>query len=532
MKKPNLSEAARQSAVRMLLTMAKSENITKLPKLAYAKVAKEIGCSDRTIRRLWGQARRSGLSRTNMKFTVSGKKKGRSGRKCKWTPEQVTAKLLSIPTRYRTNFRRMENKLGIPKSTLQRMFKKGLMVRHSNAIKPTLTAVNKYSRVVHALKWITKAQQTLVFNDMMNIIHLDEKWFYLTTPKKSIYLAPGETPPHRTTKSKRYIAKVMFLAAIARPRVLLSGEIWDGKIGMWPIIEWTPAKRKSRNRPAGTLVPSNLNVNQNVYRKMLLDDVIPAILAKWPHEEFGTKIMLQQDNARSHVPVNDACTKEAFDLLRSDGWDLTLYAQPPNSPDTNILDLGFFASIQSLQHRRDAKNSAELISFVLEEFELYPASKIACTFLTLQSCLLEMLKCDGGNSYKIPHLRKSAQIRLGRLPENLVCPVDLYTHGQALLNDSDATTMASMLAKEVEKQRSLDELAVLMENAVLNDRPIRDNNGSDEDNDEDNEEREEDEEQDSGADPNDWSSSEDDEIAVVMLALGIGGNGSHVYADV
>ena len=151
-KKPNLSDVQRQSAVRLLLTMAKRDNVTKLPQFTYDKVAKLVGSSARTIRRIWDQARRSGLSNTCMEFSVNSKKKGRCGRKSKWTSEQVTAKLLSVPTRFRTNFRRMEYKLGIPKSTLQRMFKKGFLIRHSNAIKPTLTPANKYNRVVHALK--------------------------------------------------------------------------------------------------------------------------------------------------------------------------------------------------------------------------------------------------------------------------------------------------------------------------------------------------------------------------------------------
>ena len=53
------------------------------------------------------------------------------------------------------------------------------------------------------------------FMDMENTIHIDEKWFYLTKKSETYYLLPDEEEPHRTCKSKNFVLKVMFLAAIA-----------------------------------------------------------------------------------------------------------------------------------------------------------------------------------------------------------------------------------------------------------------------------------------------------------------------------
>lgn len=61
---------------------------------------------------------------------------------------------------------------------------------------------------------------------------------------------------------------------------------------------------------------------------------------------------MQQDNARPHN-VND--DPELIAACTADGWDIRLVNQPPNSPDTNILDLGFFNSIQSLQDPYDSE---------------------------------------------------------------------------------------------------------------------------------------------------------------------------------
>ena len=85
-------------------------------------------------------------------------------------------------------------------------------------------------------------------------MHLDEKWFFLTEGSYKVYLAAGEKAPKRTTKHKSHIPKVMFLAAVARPRFDAEGKcIFDGKIGIWPFVETVPAKRSSANRARGTL---------------------------------------------------------------------------------------------------------------------------------------------------------------------------------------------------------------------------------------------------------------------------------------
>jgi hypothetical protein len=38
-------------------------------------------------------------------------------------------------------------------------------------------------------------------------VHIDEKWFYRNKKNQTVYLAPGEEPPHLETKNKGYIQK-------------------------------------------------------------------------------------------------------------------------------------------------------------------------------------------------------------------------------------------------------------------------------------------------------------------------------------
>ncbi|KAF0749807.1 hypothetical protein AaE_006917, partial [Aphanomyces astaci] len=106
---------------------------------------------------------------------------------------------------------------------------------------------------------------------MWDVVHLDEKWFNADKNIRKVYLTAGEEPEQRASSSKRFVSKVMFLAAVARPRYdEARGMYFDGKLGIWPFLEFAPAARNSRNRPAGTLVPSLVNVDADVYRNYVI----------------------------------------------------------------------------------------------------------------------------------------------------------------------------------------------------------------------------------------------------------------------
>ncbi len=78
--------------------------------------------------------------------------------------------------------------------------------------------------------------------------------------------------------------------------------------------------------------------------------------------------------------------------------------QSANSTDFNVL--GFFNSIQSLQHQAAAENIYDLLKAVETAFEVLPPSKLGDTFLTLHEVMeCEMdLNCD--NNCKMLHLKK------------------------------------------------------------------------------------------------------------------------------
>ncbi|KAG3254306.1 hypothetical protein PI124_g1166 [Phytophthora idaei] len=157
----------------------------------------------------------------------------------------------------------------------------------------------------------------------------------------------------------------MFLAAVARPRYDFGKErYFDDKIGIWPITEQNFAQRGSKNRPKGAPITKIISMTRNVYTKMLLEKVFPAIREKWPGRKSRT-IKVQQDTAGSHVQDNNTALVNAGQEY---GWDIQMVSQPPRSPDLNVLDLGFFHSIQSLQHPTPMFDTDGLIAAVETAF--------------------------------------------------------------------------------------------------------------------------------------------------------------------
>jgi len=70
------------------------------------------------------------------------------------------------------------------------------------------------------------------FKIMYNIVHIDEKWFYLMKMSMKYYLLLEEDECQRCCKSKNVIMKIMFLTAIARPRFDYEGKetlLYQGK---------------------------------------------------------------------------------------------------------------------------------------------------------------------------------------------------------------------------------------------------------------------------------------------------------------
>ena len=115
--------------------------------------------------------------------------------------------------------------------------------------------------------------------------------------------------------------------------------------------------------------------------------------------------------------------------LEEKGVNAELYTQSPNSPDVNLLDLGFFRAIQSFNDAAP-RNEEELIKAVGEAYEHYPRQKINQTWLTLQCCFNQIITHHGDNDYNINHISKEKLERNGNLPD----VIDVVDDAEGLLD--------------------------------------------------------------------------------------------------
>ena len=153
-------------------------------------------------------------------------------------------------------------------------------------MKPTLTEANKMMRLQYAFDQVNENTRNtrsndLFFKDFYDTVHIDEKWFFIVKEGKKYILVFDEEPPQLYTRNKNSVEKVMFLCALARPR-WVGNQYWDGKIGIWPVGYRGVASRSSKYRQKGDPVWVNENVDRTKYTEMLVNDVLPAIVAKWP----------------------------------------------------------------------------------------------------------------------------------------------------------------------------------------------------------------------------------------------------------
>ncbi|RHZ10534.1 hypothetical protein DYB37_012778, partial [Aphanomyces astaci] len=227
----------------------------------------------------------------------------------------------------------------------------------------------------------------------------------------------------------RHLKKGTFEPRSTRIKPLLTEANKEERVAfcnLWNVVQmdekWFNAakdRRKVYLVPAGTMVTKLVNVDAAVYRDFVINKVVPAIKASFP--SATKRVLLQHDNATPHGSITDA----VLESVSTDGWTFKMRKQPPNSPDLNVLDLGFFASIQSLQYKKMSRTVDDGVRNTMEAFDELTYDKLESVFLTFQAVMRLVLEHSGDNHFALPHLKKAALRRAGLLMSNVSCPVSL-----------------------------------------------------------------------------------------------------------
>jgi hypothetical protein len=405
----------------------------RLPHGELTKIAKYFDVLPRTVSRICTRARDclETLDDENpTPFSVAHRKK-MCGRRPKYSSQQLKQAIKAIPIKQRKTMRDSAEALGISTATFH------LYVRVKKHFRPVSIATRPKLTAAHRAKCLDFVRDQIDefghFVSNFNRIHINEKWFYEMQDKERCYLADDEEPPHNTSRHKSHYNKVMFLAAVARPwrtnRLLIAGytgEVaqekgdkgwyFNGKIGLYPIVEQGYAKRSSYLRRAGEPVTISVSMKRDVYKDFIFNKLLPDIAVNCPFQMRRQTIYIQHDNAPPHK-LNEEEVKER---CRELGIDCEFYFQPAQSPDLNICDLSFFPAIQSLFHKiEQEKTLPAIIKAVDVAFNNYDPNNLNRAFISLQMNYNEVLKHGGCNLYKMPHMSKAKLEKRGCLPITL-----------------------------------------------------------------------------------------------------------------
>ena len=308
--------------------------------------------------------------------------------------------------------------------TLHKYAKK-LNVRFGKSfVKPLLKPIHLINRLRFILGELEEAGEGAEIGDYQltpfeNVIHVDEKWFYATRQHRRYRHFPGDEHfPDEEAQHKNAIQKIMFLCAVGVPQQPPPPYAYfDGKIGMFPLVDEILAKRNSVNRPAGTPILSPLSLTAEEYLIQITQPggLLDKIKDKMPWMQNFT-IKIQHDNAKPHVGKgNDFYLNVAG---YEDGWDIKLFTQPSQSPDLNVLDLSLFHSLQrgADKIRGPGKTLVDIRNSVLEYWNNFDAAKLLRSFAVLAEIKRQILLAGGKNTYKIPHSKIREREKEGVAP--------------------------------------------------------------------------------------------------------------------
>ena len=148
--------------------------------------------------------------------------------------------------------------------------------------------------------------------------------------------------------------------------------------------------------------------------------MLPSIVQKFP--KYCKEINIQLDNASPHIKDYYVYWRQAVDKC---GIKVKIKNHPENSPDLNVLDLGYFNSIQSFQHQIRSTTIEYLVENVTESYRYLCVNQLHNIWITWKLVMLSVIECNGDNNYVLPLKNRGLLERDGILKTKVVVGDDL-----------------------------------------------------------------------------------------------------------
>ena len=198
------------------------------------------------------------------------------------------------------------------------------------------------------------------------------------------------------------------------------------------------AEKKSKNHRRGSIYKKDTSLNSRMFKNQLTKTVFPNMKRnkslldkserfarqlqardpsyKLPENCKWSDLFLQLDNAPPHCKKS---RRRLFPMIKKAGGTnildgvyygpkVRLVFQPPDSPDLNVLDLGFFTNLWTKIHK-----ILEEYNYIPSLDDIWDAAQIAwdrvtpvdieTLFQTLHARMEQVIKFDGRNDMPIPH---------------------------------------------------------------------------------------------------------------------------------
>ena len=162
------------------------------------------------------------------------------------------------------------------------------------------------------------------------------------------------------------------------------------------------------------------------------------------HIPFEVPIYLQFDSAGGH---GGAAKIAAYVIMMKTLFNVIIHFQPPNSPETNALDVGFWRAIQaavSILCRSTRMNSSALVAKVEEAWKSFDcpegAQKLKNIIGYLRIEAINTVLDNGGND-RAESVRGKAE---KKYPENYVPDVEFVTDREVFLASQNGSASDDM----------------------------------------------------------------------------------------
>ena len=186
-----MSLEQRKTALGLLLSRSKDG---VLPWGSLTIVTDEIGVACSTISRLWEQVHRACEVSLIITPEIASQNNSCVNAR-KYSHAEFLESLKEVPRHCCKTYCSRAKALGVSLNTVQRMLlKRDVCHIHTSSLKPTLMDENKVSRMELALSFIDQ-NNTSKFEHMEDLIHIDEKWFYLTKDGQRFIIVADEAEP-------------------------------------------------------------------------------------------------------------------------------------------------------------------------------------------------------------------------------------------------------------------------------------------------------------------------------------------------